>query len=441
MDMKKRIVEYVHAIVLISASLFTNIVMAEYEIYNKDGTRLVLNADIVAAGFANSNPWFGESETFLGDDTDDWLEFGFEPKLSMETPLGSGTAFGQVSGVYTGTFGGDDASGFTIGLDDTEEVNLEQGHIGWKMDDPFAGLEEDSFSISVGRQDYNIGTGLLINDGGGDGGSRGGWYLGMRKAFQESVIARVKSKELLVEGFRVRNRPRAGGTQGEAYGGNIEYTYAEMVTFGGTYMIVDAEIPAMDELDVFSGRADWTPITNLTLSGEYVHENSDEIEADGWYVKAAYATPELLWSPVFSYRYAHFDGDDPATADDERFREIAYGYTDYGSWFQGEITGNYPLGNNNLISHQVRVKAQPVDTLTLNLIYYNFSLDEPATFAPGVTADDWGDEINFMADWQATEKLYVIGVVGVLFPGDAAEQFTGGDDDWVYSMLYGSYSW
>ena len=37
--------------------------------------------------------------------------------------------------------------------------------------------------------------------------------------------------------------------------------------------------------------------------------------------------------------------------------------------------------------------------------------------------------------------LFAIGVVGVLFPGNAAEQMVGGDDTWVYSMLYGSYSW
>jgi hypothetical protein len=428
----------VGAMVLASAMLATAPASAEWEVYNRDGAKLVINADIIGAGFANADSWFGEDEEFLGDDTDNWLEFGFEPKLSGEMPLGGGTAYGQVSGVYTATIG-EDASGLSIGTD-AHELLIEQGHIGWKKDDLFAGLEEDTFSIAIGRQDYSIGTGMIINDGGSDGGDRGGWYLGMRKAFQESIIMRIKSKTLLAEGFRVRNRPRRGGTQGEAYGGNLEYTFAGQVTVGGTYMIVDAEIPASDELDVFSGRLDWKFGNGFSIGGEYVHEDSDEIEADGWYVKAAYETPDLPWKPVWSYRYAHFDGDDPGTADDERFRELAYGYTDYGSWFQGEITGNYPLANGNLQSHQVRVKATPLESLTLNFLYYHFTLDEPASF--GVTSDNWGDEINLIADWAATEKLYIIGVVGVLFPGNAAEQFVGGgDDDWLYSMLYGSYSW
>jgi hypothetical protein len=170
------------------ASLFTSAALGEYELYSRDGTKLVFNADLAVVGFLNNNSWFGESASFLGDDTDSWLELGFEPQLSLETPLGGGTLFGKLSAVYTNTFD-EDASGLTIGANDTHDLSIEQGHIGWKKGDLFSGLEDDVFSLSIGRQDYVIGTGLLIADGGGDGGDRGGWYLGMRKAFKNSAIA------------------------------------------------------------------------------------------------------------------------------------------------------------------------------------------------------------------------------------------------------------
>jgi hypothetical protein len=73
-------------------------------------------------------------------------------------------------------------------------------------------------------------------------------------------------------------------------------------------------------------------------------------------------------------------------------------------------------------------------------MYYNFSLVEPSALAPSVTSSDWGDEIDFIADWQATEKVYVIGVAGVLLPGQAAEQWVGGNDNWLLGMLYVSYA-
>jgi Alginate export len=386
------------------------------------------------------NSWFGQSESFLGANTDSWLELGFEPQLSFETPLGKGTLFGKLSGVYTNTFG-DDASGLTIGLDDTSDLTLEQGNIGWKISDLFSGLEDDTFSITLGNQDYVIGTGLLIADGGGDGGSRGGWYLGMRKAFKNSVIVRLASKELLAEAFYLENQPRSGGVEGDVAGGNLEYHFGDRLTLGGTYLLADAKnVPGADKLDVYSGRVNWKPLTGLTLSGEYVQQKSDQIKADGWYAQAAYEAKNLPWSPVFSYRYAWFDGDNPDTAVNENFRPIAYGYTDYGSWYQGEITGNYPLGNSNLISHLLRAKMQPSEKVTLNLMYYNFSLVEPSALGPGVTSSDWGDEVDFTVDWQATEKIYVIGVAGVLFPGKAAEQWVGGNDNWLLGMLYASYA-
>jgi hypothetical protein len=61
----------------------------------------------------------------------------------------------------------------------------------------------------------------------------------------------------------------------------------------------------------------------------------------------------------------------------------------------------------------------------------------------GVLSDDWGDEVNLTLDWEVNDRVYVIGVLGLLNPGDGAEQFVGtaNGDDWIHSMLYISYSW
>jgi len=54
------------------------------------------------------------------------MELGFEPQLSLEMPLGKGTFYGKLSAVFTDTFG-EDASGLTIGADDTHDASVEQG--------------------------------------------------------------------------------------------------------------------------------------------------------------------------------------------------------------------------------------------------------------------------------------------------------------------------
>jgi hypothetical protein len=169
-----------------------------------------------------------------------------------------------------------------------------------------------------------------------------------------------------------------------------------------------------------------------------VEQQSDQIEADGGFIKVSYAF-DAAWSPVLSYRRAVFSGDDPATAKDERFREIAYGYTDYGSWYQGEISGAYPLGNGNTRSHLVRLELAPNDALAFNVLYYRFAFD--AVAGTGLTSDDWGDELDLIVDWAWDDRLSFVGVLGVLAPGRAAEQLTGGDDDWVLGALYASFTW
>ncbi len=70
------------------------------------------------------------------------------------------------------------------GLSEESETTLEQSNLGWKTDDTFTGLEESTLSLQLGRFDYSIGTGMIINDGGSDGGDRGGWYSACARRFR-----------------------------------------------------------------------------------------------------------------------------------------------------------------------------------------------------------------------------------------------------------------
>jgi alginate export protein len=430
------------ALLAISWGVVPRLVLAEHELYRDDarGTKLDFTLDLAAAWYGGKDSWFGHSETFLGASTDTWADIGAAPGLTFETRAGKGTFFAALSTVYTST-AGDDASGLTVGLDKKSELTLELGNVGWKAEDLFDALEGDTLTITVGRQNYSIGSGLLINDGAEDGGERGGWYLAMRKAFTEAVVASLDSDKWLLEAFRLQNHPRKGGPLGEAYGANVEYKLGEESRLGTTYMEVNSNVPGTVKLDVYSARASWRGGGGFGVAGEYADESSSQISARGYYGEVSYAFHENGWSPVLSYRYAHFDGDNPATPIDERFHEIAYGFTDWGSWYQGEITGEYALGNGNLISSLLRVELAPREDLTLNAMLYKFTLDRPASF--GVLSNDWGDEVNFTAEWQVNERMLVTGVLGVLFPGDAARQYVraASADDWLHAMVLVTYSW
>src|SRR4029078_638823 len=100
-----------------------------------------------------------------------WADLGAAPGLTFETRAGKGTFFSNLSAVYT-TTAGDDASGPTVGLYQKYELTRELGNVGWKAEDLFDALEGDTFTITVGRQNYNIGTGFLITAGAEHGGAR-----------------------------------------------------------------------------------------------------------------------------------------------------------------------------------------------------------------------------------------------------------------------------
>jgi hypothetical protein len=384
----------------------------------------------------NSSAWFGGSEAVLGAEIGHWSEYGIEPGVAFRMPAGEGAAFGALSVVGTYTLG-NDASGLTIGLRSPSEANVEQAYLGWRTEGVLDALEGEVLTVTLGSFDYTIGSGLLVADGGSDGAEHGGWTLGMRRAFGEALLVQLANDALTLEAFRLTNRPRAGGPQGDAIGANAAWTFAADTTVGGTLMRVDAST-LTDAALVASLRFDRAPELGFGASAELVEQQSDQIEADGGFIKVSYAF-DAAWSPVLSYRRAVFSGDDPATAKDERFREIAYGYTDYGSWYQGEISGAYPLGNGNTRSHLVRLELAPNDALAFNVLYYRFAFD--AVAGTGLTSDDWGDELDLIVDWAWDDRLSFVGVLGVLAPGRAAEQLTGGDDDWVLGALYASFTW
>ena len=112
------------------------------------------------------------------------------------------------------------------------------------------------------------------------------------------------------------------------------------------------------------------------------------------------------WKPKLSYRYAFFEGDDPATSTNEAFDPLFPGFYDWGTWWQGEIAGEYFLSNSNLISHQVRLHLTPSESVGAGLIGYVFQLDQPASLAPGVTSKDVASELDAYCRLEAQHELH-----------------------------------
>jgi hypothetical protein len=126
----------------------------------------------------------------------------------------------------------------------------------------------------------------------------------------------------------------------------------------------------------------------------------------------------------------------PTPIANEDFDPLFPAFHDWGSWWQGEIAGEYFLANSNLITHMLRLHTTPRDTIGTGLIYFDYSLDQPASYHEGVESDKLGREINWYMDWSVNEMFTFSFVLARNNPGLAVEQAFGRTKSFKYAMAF-----
>jgi len=394
-------------------------------------------------GFANSL-YTNSRPDPSGDLGDHWFEGSIKPALSASFALGKSELYGKVSGVGERTYGpppsvvGESASSFM----------QEDLYVGWRSGKSLSGTE-NLLDFTVGRTQYTIGHGFLVWDGGGEGGSRGGFWSNARKAWQFAAIGRLSPKNQKIEGFYLdRDELPEAETGSRLAGVNYEYAVGENSTFGLSYIKAFAHndvLPDRDGMNVFNARAYTAPfpkLPDLSFELEYAHEKNGDIQnSRAWSALGAYELSRVAWKPKFSYRYSFYDGNDLNTSENEAFDPLFLGFYDWGTWWQGEIAGEYFLSNANNISHQARIHMSPTDALGWGVMAYWFRLPQPASFGSGATSSNVAFEFDSYADWKIN-KNFTLSLVGAFAdPHEAAEQAYGRTKNFFYGMVYIAYSY
>lgn len=411
------------------------------ELHNENGLNVTLDLEFGAGAFFVNNPNFGAGRIDLstGENTGDTENFEayFEPALSFSFATSETLEFyGKVSGVFTATLGDGDAGGFTSG--DKSDADLEQAHAGlrFNLSDGDSPLVVD---ISGGRRDLVLGNGWLFADGNFDTGSDNAFWLAPRTAFNNTGVLDISNDlfgltAFYVESDRDNDRPSVAG-------GDLRAT-TEFGEFGLLYAQIteSRDVNFVREgMEILSIRALEVPVPGvegLSLSGEYTKQfggkNGNDFDAQGYYGQISYALDSLPFQPTLTYRYAQFSGQGGGS-DIEAFDPLFYGFSDWGTWFQGEIVGEYLLFNSNQRNHMVHLAGTVNDKVGIGAIYYHFDLDKKNYFGTPVTSRDFADEINIYLDWVVNDSVSFGTVAGVAFPGSGAKQAFG-DNDNIYLL-------
>lgn len=412
--------------------------------YEQDGFSLSLGVrggiGYVATGNTNFGAGFDVGGDGIIDEDDrnvDYAEGFLQPRIDLGYDTGDfGAFYGGASAIGAITRSNGDPGGFTA--NNPSDIDLGYLYGGWKSGALFESLGEDALDISVGQQDFKIGDGFIIWDGNLDTSGDAAYWLAPRTAFDMTGLVRFNTEPVRGDAFYLRGDKDQDNS--ELVGANIEYSREGWGTFGATYFnIIESDDIAFvrDGMNAVSLRAYDVPVpflSDLTLRGEYVHQwggDSFDIAANGWYAEAAYSLADLLpWSPTLSYRFSFFSGDpDPNDGDSEAFDALFFGAgRGWGTWFQGEITGEYLLFNSNNQVHMAHLNVAPTDSLSVGLLFFNFTLEESNYFGTPVSDTSFANEVNLYVDWSITDHVYLGIVGGLAWPGKAAKEVFGGDD-------------
>ena len=343
--------------------------------------------------------------------------------------------YGAASAMHSGAYGDGDLAGFTNGSE--SRTDLEDGYLGIKYT-LSNGMRVD---FSMGAQQFQVGDGFLIyNDalnlgkGSGVDVNRGGAYwLAARKAFRKTMILKLDTASpYRMDGFYLGTENPGNGDL-EIAGLNVEYRDDEIGTLGFTYFkglkvdknVLGGSLQNRQGLDTYSIRGQGNAgFKNLFLSAEYAYQTNDgdglaDVSAHAWYAEIGYTFAKFPLSPKLTYRYSFFTGNDPNTGENEAFDPLFYGFSrGFGTWYQGEIAGNYTSPfNTNAGVHHAGLALRLREDINLNLLYFQFVTDEPAANI----SDDFGEELNFILEWQTNDYLFISPAYGVFLPGDGGK--------------------
>src|SRR5262249_8561691 len=400
--------------------------------------------NVQTVGFAEvNNGWGGKFDLPLRD-SQFFYEQSNEEGLNASLNLGRfGIIVGRVSGVFSMEGGGLDAGGTNFGNINTHDYGLESGYVEWASGPLFPELGYDAITISGGPQNYTIADGFLFTRGATNGDTRGGTWLNPRTAFGMTGIITLATRGVEAQAFYLQPNEEPS-ERTKLAGINLETSIGEYASTGFTYCnIFHSDNEREDGMNVFYWRGAATPIPrypDFHLIGAFVAEtNGRRASGDaGWYVSPYYHFSWIPWTPTLYYRYASFSGG--GKHGDQAFDPLFYGSSDWGSWYQGEILGNWLTTNSNLISHQVRVEVTPTEATTFDVILYKFLLysreqDLVTTPVEPVTSKDLADEVDLIFQYAPTAWWIVAVTVSTAIPNRAATQMTGGTQTWVQSML------
>ena len=410
-----------------------------------DRALVTIIANGALGGFTDSNPWFADGATFtrfspiatdpaLGKRAS-WVEASFEAGAGAISQLGDSRfyVYGAATAMWTASAGQD-----LFTAEARSMVAIEKLYAGLLYADK---ANRRAVNLSAGRQNFTLADGFLFSQysGSANAGPRPGLYLNPRTTFDMTGLLNIRLDTVRLQGFYLDpNELEDLESNTNFAGASVNWQASPRLAIGGTFVVIPrsdtrfrrpggATVPRQGEQTVaLSLRLDdLFKLGGTWLQSEYAWQsNGDETRAWAGYATMGWRGADMGWQPSLSYRYSAFSGDDPATAQYERYDPLMSG--GLAEWVQG-INMKKLFGNANMNVQRVRGTLQPTQKLTLTFDFFNFHARElnniggsPALAT--LATHDVGQEFTLRGDWAVSRRIFVLLVASYAVPGSAIAQ-------------------
>ena len=344
----------------------------------------VAQANGVTGSWWNLSDTFAPSANYKPDRA--WGESWIKPGVTTEFLLNdTARLHSGLSYVGSGNIGRDVFEQGNRGL-----FAIEDGYLGLRLGDR---EESSELDISYGRQQYKIGSGMLISVGAYNGFERGATTSFARRAWEEAGLVKWSKGPLSIDGFYLNpNELRSSDTQTRLAGAKSELALGESQTVGLAYMnVFESTLPYVaapvqlipngrEGLNTVHAFNRWNPMKELApafyFAGDYAYQWNDRINmsSNAFSGEIGNQLQSLPFAPKLAYTFRSFQGDDPSTTKFEKFDPLFY----EGSpvlWATGS-NGSFSFINSNVQSHKFFTSLSISERDTLSFHYWHIRADQ-----------------------------------------------------------------
>ncbi|MDD2853105.1 MAG: hypothetical protein PHY09_14565 [Desulfuromonadaceae bacterium] len=379
-------------------------------------------------------------------------EFYLAPRANMQWNVPeAGTVYGGFRPVGSFTNGDGDSWGLTASEHYNFQLNqppslvgksmyridVDSAYLGWKSGDKLSFLDADGLDVSFGRQNFQLGDGMVLVDGNDEANqSKGIYWLDPRQAWEGAGLVRIKKDPYNIELFTLL-------TDKDSFndviaGGNFELVSKKLGKVGVSYFnIIDSEMDNRDGMSVYGLHARGNPIPSMPIfevAGEvdFQKNSNPNVEAHAYFLEAKLFIPFLPWYPTVGYRYASFSGDKGSTSKNEGWDYLHNGATSngFGYWYQGIVVGTYETRLSNLNTHFVNLTiVPPVQGSWAKILYYDHRFDDKSTAkidGSAVSSNRFATEWDVIFGYSPSKKVDYMAIYGNATPGK------GGKDRYAF---------